>query len=132
MESDIASVVLFHLTDDNGNSIPLRIEVNSWVTLQPGERGGHARDARKHGGASLSGAYKAKIIKFKASRSATSVSQILVQHAYMPRQLHLNPHTPIQLESACNCKLMFIFDYFYWFYVQIKHYFQLSFSNSQI
>lgn len=108
MESNIQSVVLYHLTNEDGDNIPLRVEVNSWITLQPGERGGHAKDAKRHGGPSISGAYKAKILGFKAGRGASSVSRIEVQHAYMFRQLVLNPRAPV-LEGACNCKHLFIF-----------------------
>ena len=50
-----------------------------------GKQGGHARESKKHGGNSVEGAYKARVLKFRLSPSSTVVSQVQVQHAYMYR-----------------------------------------------
>lgn len=71
--------------------MPLRLEANSWVTIQLSEKGGHAQDARRHSGTSLTWVYKARVLKFKAGRGSSNAYQILVQHAYMHRQLQLDP-----------------------------------------
>ena len=84
--------------------MPLKVEVNSWISLYPSSRGGHARDAMKHGGSSITGSYKAKVLKFCFNRAGI-VSGVLVQHAYMHRQLCLDPLVPSMLQpAACNCK----------------------------
>lgn len=81
---------------------PLKLEINSWITLMPGTRGGHARDVLKHGGSSIRGSYKAKVLKFQIQSG--HVSSVLVEHAYMRRQLDLDPTVPLTLPNACNCK----------------------------
>jgi hypothetical protein len=62
--SHIQSVVLYNRPNSVGDWIPTKIEVNSWVALQPGKKGGHAQDAKKHGLNTVAGAYKAKVLKF--------------------------------------------------------------------
>jgi len=74
--SFVQSVVLNHLQDKDGEYIPTKIEVNSWVALEPEKRGGHAREAKKHGD------YKAKVLKFKVYPDSSTIQAILVQHAY--------------------------------------------------
>lgn len=96
-------VTIFTRTDAEGNWIPQKIEVNSWVTLTPGSVGGHAKDAKKHGGSGMVGSYKVKVLEFKISVHG-SVSMVKVQHAYMWRQLDLNPEVPYEMSAACNCK----------------------------
>jgi hypothetical protein len=59
-QSSIDSVILYTTQDDSGNYIPTRYLVNSWVELNPGTRGKHAKDAAKHG----QGTYKAQILQF--------------------------------------------------------------------
>ena len=58
---------------------------------------------KKYGSNSIIGAYKAHVLKFRVAPGSTSISEIKVQHAYMHRQLRLNPNAPV-LESTCNCK----------------------------
>lgn len=88
------------LLDDR--DAPLKLEINSWITLMPGTRGGHARDALKHGGSSIRGSYKARVLKFQIRSGC--VSLVLVEHAYMRRELDLDPIVPLTLPNACNCK----------------------------
>lgn len=101
--SSVDGVLLFNSTDREGNWIPMKVEVNSWISLMPGRNGGHAKDAARHGGCSIGGSYKAKVLKFKTSAGSGIVSSVLVQHAYMRRQLDLDPSIPTQ-NAACNCK----------------------------
>jgi hypothetical protein len=101
--NQVQSVLLYTQTTDEGDYIPRRIEINSWVALQPGKRGGHAHESKKYGSNSIIGAYKAQVLKFRVAPGSTSISEIKVQHAYMHRQLRLDPNAPV-LESACNCK----------------------------
>jgi len=91
------------MTNSDGNWVPMKVEVNSWVTLMPGWNGGHAKDARKYGGYNMDGSYKAKVLEFRVK--ATSVASVHVQHAYMWRQLDLHPDIPVSITAACNCML---------------------------
>lgn len=101
--SEIQSAILYNMIDSHGNWVPMKVEVNSWVTLMPGRNGGHAKDARKHGGYNMDGSYKAKVLEFRVQ--ATSVAFVRVQHAYMQRQLDLNPDIPFPSTTTCNCML---------------------------
>lgn len=42
-----------------------KIEVNSWVAVYPGSKGGHARDPKKYGNTTIAGAFKAKVLEFQ-------------------------------------------------------------------
>lgn len=101
--SSIQAVILNNSVDDEGQYIPLRVEKNSWVNLMPGKTRGHAKDAAKHGGAGIAGSYKAKVIDFRLSPGMKSIAAVRVQHAYMRRQLDLDPAVPV-LNAACNCR----------------------------
>jgi hypothetical protein len=98
--SEIQSVIFYNMIDSHGNWVPMKVEVNSWVTLMPGRNGGHAKDERKHGGYSMDGSYKAKVLEFRVQ--ATSVASVCVQHAYMRRQLDLNLDIPFPSTTAYN------------------------------
>lgn len=88
-----------------GVRVSLRVEINSWVSLRPGKKGGHAKDAARHGGAdSIEGSYKARISGFRMSPGCKGVSAVQVQHAYQRRQLDLDP-TVLLEQAAVNCKL---------------------------
>lgn len=107
--STVSSVVLYNQVDRNGEFIPQRFEVNGWITLMSGKRGGHANDTMKHGGSSnIDGAWKAKILQFRFSASLNGsvvISQVLVQHAYQYRHLELDPAEQLPTLRGCNCKL---------------------------
>lgn len=94
--SSVQAVLLFNEQDGDGNWVPRKYELGSWVTLRPAKRGGHGKDR-----SSAEGDYKAKILQFRMS--AQSVSEVRVQHAYQYRQLDLNPEVPISMFGA-NCK----------------------------
>jgi len=100
--SSVQAVILY-IEGEAGEWVPTRFEINSWVTLLPGRRGGHARDAIRHGGNSIDGAYKAKILQFRFNSNSHVVSEVKVQHAYMYRQLELDPQDPLPMGGA-NCK----------------------------
>lgn len=85
----------------DGNLIPTKVSVNSWIKLQAGKRGGHAIDAKKH---SSEGGYKARILKFRWKEGSSIAAEVLVQHVYMRRQLDLDPAVQ---HGGCNCKLKF-------------------------
>ncbi|KAG0573080.1 hypothetical protein KC19_VG147200 [Ceratodon purpureus] len=97
--SSIQSVILFTSKDDSDHWIPTKYEVGSWISLHPGERVLHAQESKRYGGTSLSGAYKARIVEFRVE--GLRVSQVRVQHAYMYRQLKLDPAAN-QIHGACN------------------------------
>lgn len=107
--SIVSSVVLYNQIDKNGEFIPQRFEVNGWITLMSGKRGGHAKDTMKHGGSSnIDGAWKAKILQFRFSVSLNGsvvISEVLVQHAYQYRQLELDLAEQLPTLRGCNCKL---------------------------
>lgn len=101
--SVVQALTLYNDVNEGGEPIPRRFDVNSWVTLQPEKRGGHSKDARKHGGNNIHGAYKARILKFVFAEG--KCSEVVVQHAYQYRQLHLDPNLPSPvLASGVNCK----------------------------
>ena len=99
----VDSMFTYNTRDDERNYIPTKISVGSWITLQPRRRGGHAQDAAENGRTSgFQGVYKAKVLKFGSIKGSNVVSKVLVQHAYMHRQLNLEPSAT--LEGRCNCK----------------------------
>lgn len=103
--SSVQSVLLFNSTNSDGSWIPTKVEVYSWVTVTAGRNGGHAKDSERHGGnSSMDRSYKARVLNFRFSPGLNTVSQVLVQHAYMWRQLDLNPTVLVTIPAACNCK----------------------------
>ena len=102
--SSVQGVLLFNEQNEQGDWVPRKYEISSWVTLMPGGRGGHVRDSKKHGGNTIDGSYKARILEFKLSPDSRTISEVLVQHAYMFCQLDLNPSDPITMHGV-NCKL---------------------------
>jgi len=59
----------------------------------------------RHGGPdSIEGSYKARILQFRMSPGYKAISAVWMQHAYMRRQLDLDPAIHIQ-QAASNCKL---------------------------
>lgn len=101
--SSVHAVLLNNFVDNKGKYVPMRVKINSWVNLMPGKIGGHAKDAAKHGGVAIEGSYKAKVLGFRVSSCMRVVSAVQVQHAYMRRQLDIDPMTPVH-DAACNCK----------------------------
>lgn len=95
--SYVQSVILYPLQNRDGDYIPTKVEVNSWVGLEPEKKGGHAREAKKHGN------YLARVLKFKVGPDGSTISAIQVQHAYSRQQLKLNPRD-VPADGACNCK----------------------------
>lgn len=81
---------------------PLKLKVNFWVALMAGARGGHAKEAMKHGGSNIRGSYKARILKFRVQTE--KVSSVLVMHAYMRRTLDLDPAIELRQLNGSNCK----------------------------
>ena len=59
----VQSVFLLNTTENNGNWIPMKININSWIILMPRKTGGHTEDVLKHDGTSSVGAYKAKVVE---------------------------------------------------------------------
>ena len=80
--------MLFNDRDSAGRWIPLRVEIGSWVTLQPLTSGLWSRDARRYGQDSNAGAWKAQIVKFQwtpknvRGHMVMHLDSILVRHAY--------------------------------------------------
>jgi len=72
-QSSVEAVILC-IEGEVGEWVPTRFEINSWVILTPGRRGRHARDAVRHGGNSIEGAYKAKILQFHFTSTSNVVS----------------------------------------------------------
>lgn len=86
-------VLTYNFVNENGEYIPTKLSVNSWVKLQPGKRGGHAIDAKKH---SAEGGYKARIFEisvegritcycrsFSITRLYAQATQLYVQQCNM-------------------------------------------------
>jgi hypothetical protein len=59
-----------------GQWIPTKYDIGSWLTLNPGTSSVWARDAKLHGGPTLRGAYKGQIIdwKFKVANVGRDVT----------------------------------------------------------
>lgn len=105
--TSVQSVLLYNSTNSDGSWVPTKVEINSWVTLTAGRNGGHAKDSKKHGGSSsMDRSYKARVVKFRLSVGSNTVSKVLVQHAYMWRQLDLDPAIPMTIPVACNCRYL--------------------------
>ena len=81
--SHVQSIVLYNEIDKDGNYIPLKIELNSWIALHSDEPVG----------TSINGAYKAWVCEFEVKDGV--VTRIKVQHAYMRRELKMHPTRPM-------------------------------------
>lgn len=99
--------MLYNVRDSKGEWIPQRYEIYSWVMLMPGKQGGHAQDAKRYKSSNVDGDYKARILEFRVKLGSSVVSEVRVQHAYMKRQLDLNPVVPVA-QCGCNCKYFLI------------------------
>lgn len=107
----IQSIILHNTHNAEGEWIPTKFDLGSWVTLNPGTSGIWAKDAKLYGGPTVRGAYKGQIIdwRFKVAnvgRDVTSnprVESILVRWGYAPRQTRLDPDVVVQ-RPKCNCK----------------------------
>jgi len=109
--SSVDAIFTFNVKDEFGALIPTRISIGSWGTLEPGRRGGHARDAVEHGGPqSFEGAFKAKVLKFQMRRGSSTISEVLVQHSYMHQQVHVDVEN---LQGKCNCKNLLLLFFMY-------------------
>jgi hypothetical protein len=110
-KSKITGVVLHNDQDIAGRWIPMKLEVGSWITLQLGRDGAWAIDAHRNGANTFQGAYKGQILEFRmkcengsADRGQSSiVDKVKVRHAYMRRQLQLDP-LEIEEPRHCNCE----------------------------
>ena len=83
--SEVQLTVIYNDQDESGHWIPIRLEIRSWVTLQPTLIGPWTRDACRHGGATNAGAWKAEIRRFSwrvDGRSVLHLDSVLVYHAY--------------------------------------------------
>jgi hypothetical protein len=95
--SEVQSVTVFN--DRNAMSldwIPMTLEIDSWVTLKIAATGKWARDAQAHGEDSFARAWKAQIKQFRwvprsGNNGNVKLDSILVRHAYLRRQLQLDP-----------------------------------------
>lgn len=118
-KDEIASVVVHNDKDTSGKWIPMKLEVGSWVTLQPESTGEWGRDAARHGGDSFGGAYKGKILKFRFKMTYASDSSrapkmeldaVKIRHAYMRRQLQLEAAEDLREPRHCNYLYLSYFD----------------------
>lgn len=96
--------VMLDIRNDEGDCTPTKVEVNSWISLMHGKRGGHVKDARKHGGSSVHGSYKAQVLGFCFIVKFTIVIEIRVRHAYMQLQLLDLRNEPRVISGGANCK----------------------------
>ena len=107
----IQSIDLHNTHNADGQRIPTKFDIGSWVTLNLGTSGVWAREAKLHGGPTLRGAYKGQIIDWKFSlaivgREVTNnprAESILIRWAYAPRQTFLDSDVVVQ-RPKCNCK----------------------------
>ena len=98
-KTKIQSIVLHNTHNADGQWIPTKFDIGSWVTLNPGTSGVWARDAKLHGGPTLRGAYKGQIIDWEFSLPTVGhevtnnprAESILIRWAYSPWQTFLDP-----------------------------------------
>ena len=89
-KSIVQRVILHNNQDVHGNWIPMRLDRDSWVLLQPKSEGPWGREARRHGGDNFRRAFKAQIVDFSWTpgvRGASNLDKVLVRHAYQPCHL---------------------------------------------
>lgn len=110
---EIAAVTLHSKHNDQGEWIPTRYERLSWVRLNPGRIGTWAREARRRGGDSMRGSYKAQIVDFmvkvdgrKLVTNKPALESVLVRHAYHRHQVLLDPEI-CHDRVPCNCESAF-------------------------
>ena len=102
--SSVEEVILYN-SKENENWMPLKVEINSWVSLKAGRNRGHGRKAAKYGRMeSIQGCFKPKVLKFWVALGA--ILSVQVQHAYMWCQLDLDRNDQIST-IACSCKFFF-------------------------
>ena len=104
----IQSVILHNNQDVEGNWIPMRLDRDSWVMLQPASDGPWDREARRHGGENFRGAFKAQIRDFSWTptvHGACNLDKVLVQHAYQPRHLCLD--LAVAATSSCMANYLY-------------------------
>ena len=108
--SEVVAVTLHNTHNNQGEWIPTRYERWSWVRLNHGRNGTWAREARRHGGESMRGSYKAQIMdfrfKFDGRRPVSNkpeVEAVLVRHAYHRHQVLLDPEIHHD-RVPCNCE----------------------------
>ena len=110
-KTKVQSIVLHNTHNADGQWIPTKYDIGSWVTLNPGSSGVWARDAKLHGGPTVRGSYKGQITDWKFSvpnvgrevGTNPRVESILVRWAYAPRQTRLDPDVLVP-RPKCNCK----------------------------
>jgi hypothetical protein len=110
-KSEITRVVLHNDQDTTGRWISMKLEVELWITLQPGRDGAWAIGTHRNGANTFRIAYKGQILELhmkcengSAGRGKSSiVDKVKVRHAYVRRQLQLDP-LEIEEPRHCNCK----------------------------
>jgi len=85
----IQSILIYNGLDSEGNWVSLKLEVGSWICLQPRKIGGYTCDVKKHGSTSIHGSYKETVLKFRVSHGGQSILAVKVLPAYMKHQLDL-------------------------------------------
>ena len=79
------SCVICNITRENGNFVPMKFSLYSWVTMQPSLRGchhekkAHIDDKRYH--------WKGRIVDFKWDSQCTSIVEVHIQHVCKASEL---------------------------------------------
>eukprot|EP00249_Psilotum_nudum_P003441 c16831_g1_i1 orf=25-393(+) len=86
----IESCVLHNIKDNDGDWIPTKFSLYSWVTMQPSMRGPHC--VRKKGSGCLDNHWKGRILELCISEKGMGVSKVKIQHVYTYKELSLDPN----------------------------------------
>lgn len=85
--------VCLHNTQEwpSGRWVPMRFELDSWVTLNPDPDSDWGRDSCRYHRDSQQYLWKAQVKGFELGCDGILISRVKVRHAYEPRQLSLDP-----------------------------------------
>lgn len=97
--------VCLHNTQEwpSGRWVPMRFELDSWVTLNPDPDSDWGRDSCRYHRDSQQYLWKAQVKGFELGCDGVLISRVKVRHAYEPRQLSLDPDLA-RPRIPCNCE----------------------------
>ena len=99
------SCVICNITEEDGNFMPMKFSLYSWVTMQPSLRGchhvkkAHIDDRRYH--------WKGKIVDFKWDSQRTSIAEVHIQHVYKVSEIWIL--SDLKKSFTPNYKLLSIY-----------------------
>ncbi len=120
--SFIDSIVTFNSYNDQNQWNPLSISKGSWIIMQQSKR----RKKSTTNNQFLS-CWKGRVKDFRATSSGKVVKEILVQHVFMHKELHLQQGVYNLHLHRPNCK--FYFPLFFMFLCSFEFYCEISYAS---